>query len=369
MAVSGTLRNVRISGIACAVPETVIGNDAFVERFGAEQMQKFEKMVGVKERRVSSSDQTASDFACAAAKQLLEAGVWKNGDVDAVIFVTQNPDYALPATACVLQHRLGINKDCIAFDVNLGCSGFVYGFFIASSMMQMGGVDKVLLLGGDCSTKPISPLDPSSAPLFGDSGFACVLVKDETAAVFDYSYCTDGSGYRAIVQPGVTYAGRMPITRDRDLRSATQLLDRGDGVRAPSELLMDGMDVFNFTINEVPDLIKSQMEQSGETPDSVDLLVLHQANRFVLKQVATMTGFSMKKVPISMDRYGNTSVTSIPLTLCDYAQFNPGAGRKKILMSGFGVGLSWGTLLGEFDFGVCRGISVGCEPFTEGRIS
>lgn len=369
MAVSGTFKNVRIAGIACAVPETVVNNAAFAERFGTEQMQKFEKMVGVKERRISTPEQTASDFACAAAKRLCEGGVWNPDDVDAVIFVSQTPDYALPATACVLQYRLGIKKDCIAFDVNLGCSGFVYGFFIASSMLQTEGVNKVLFLGGDCSSKPISPLDPSAAPLFGDSGFACVLAKDESASPFDYSYRTDGVGYRAIVQPGITFAGRMPIARNADLRSAVQLLDRKDDVRAPSELLMDGMDVFNFTINEVPDLIKGQMAQSGVTSDDVDLMVLHQANRFVLKQVAMMTGFSMKKVPISMDRYGNTSVTSIPLTLCDYAQANPDAGQKKILMSGFGVGLSWGTLLGAFDFGVCRGIGVGCEPFTEGRIS
>lgn len=368
MAVSGTLRNVRIAGIACAVPEMVIGNDMFAERFGAEQMQKFEKMVGVKERRFSTPEQTSSDFACAAAKQLLRSGIWKSDDFDAVIFVSQTPDYALPATACVLQHRLGIKKDCIAFDINLGCSGFVYGFFIASSVMQMEGVNKVLFLGGDCISKATSPLDSSAAPLFGDGGFACVLVKDAAATPFDYSYCTDGAGYRAIVQPGITYAGRMPIARNADLRSAVRLLDRKDDVRAPSELLMDGMDVFNFTINEVPDLIKGQMAWSGVTSDDVDLMVLHQANRFVLKQVAMMTGFSMKKVPISMDRYGNTSVTSIPLTLCDYAQANPDVGKKKVLMSGFGVGLSWGTLLGDFDFSVCRGVSIGCEVFVEGVV-
>lgn len=366
MAVSGTLRNVRIAGVACAVPETVVDNDAFVERFGAEQMQKFEKMVGVKERRFSTPEQTSSDFACAAAKQLLRSGLWKSDDVDCVIFVSQTPDYALPATACVLQHRLGIKKDCIAFDVNLGCSGFVYGFFIASSVMQMEGVNKVLFLGGDCISKTTSPLDSSAAPLFGDGGFACVLAKDAAATPFDYSYRTDGSGYRAIVQSGITFAGRKPVVRDADLHSVAQLLKRGDGMRAPSELQMDGMDVFNFTINEVPDLIKGQMAKSGVTPDDVDLMVLHQANRFVLKQVSMMTGFSMKKVPISMDRYGNTSVTSIPLTLCDYAKANPNAGRRKLLMSGFGVGLSWGTLLGDFDFDVCQGIKTGSERFEEG---
>lgn len=370
MSVSGTVRNVRVSGIACAVPETVVLNEAFVPRFGAEQMQKFEKMVGVKERRASRPDQTASDFACAAAMTLRERGLWMPEGVDAVLFVSQTPDYALPATACVLQHRLGISKSCIAFDVNLGCSGFVYGFFIASSMLQMSGVNKVLFLGGDCSTKPVSPTDPSSAPLFGDSGFACLLERSDSAPAVDYSYRTDGAGFKAIIQPGVTYAGRMPIARERDRRLADRLLtEDAEQHRAPSEVLMDGMDVFNFTINEVPDLIKEQMSRSGVSADQVDLMVLHQANRFVLKQVAMMTGFSMKKVPISMDRYGNTSVTSIPLTLCDYATANPGAGVKKVMMSGFGVGLSWGTLLTDFDFSVCQGISEGCAPFVEGVLA
>ena len=195
---------------------------------------------------------------------------------------------------------------------------------------------------------------------------------DETAPSIDYSFCTDGSGYKAIVQPGVTYAGRMPVLYNDDMktRNVGNLLSRtGDGTVCPSELHMDGMDVFNFTINEVPDLIKEQMERSGLTEQNIDLMVLHQANKFVLKNVAQATGFSMKKVPISIDRYGNTSSTSIPLTLCDYFMSNPDTRKKKVLMAGFGVGLSWGTLMTDFDFTVCRNILLGAEVFEEGRIN
>ena len=369
MAITGTIHNVRMSGIACAVPEKVVGNDFFISRFGEEKMKNFEKMVGVKERHVAPNGMTTSDLAFRAANEL--KGLWSADDVDAILFVSQTPDYQLPATACVLHKRLGIKKSCVAFDMNLGCSGFVYGLYIASMLLNGGGVKKVILLGGDCSLKLISPDDSSAAPLFGDSGFAVVLDYDETAPSFDYSFCTDGSGYKAIVQPGVTYAGRMPVVYDDDMktRNVGTLLSRtGDGTICPSELHMDGMDVFNFTINEVPDLIKEQMERSGVTEQDVDLMVLHQANKFVLKNVAMATGFSMKKVPISMDRYGNTSSTSIPLTLCDYYMSNPTAGKKKVLMSGFGVGLSWGTLVTDFDFTVCRKIALGTEVFTEGRI-
>lgn len=369
MAVSGTIRGVRFSGIACAVPETVVTNDAFVARFGEEQMQKFEQMVGVKQRRMAPPELTTSDFAFRAMNEL--RACWSPNDLDAIIFVSQTPDYQLPATACVLQHRLGVKKSCIAFDVNLGCSGFVYSVFLASSLLKMDGVRKVAILGGDCSLKPASLSDSSAAPLFGDAGFAAVLDSDETAPVIDYSFCTDGAGFKAIIEPGVTYGGRMPAVRtaDGNGRDFGQLLAPAeDGQQLLSELHMDGMDVFNFTINEVPDLIKEQMERSGVSPENVDLMVLHQANRFVLKQIAMMTGFSMRKVPVSMDRYGNTSSTSIPMTLCDYAERNSGTGKRKVLMSGFGVGLSWGTLVCDFDFACCRPVIVGAEPFKEGML-
>ena len=369
MAISGTIRNVRISGMACAVPETVVGNDCFVARFGAEQMQKFEKMVGVKERHVAPDGMTTSDLACRAAEELRDC--WSGDTVDAIIFVSQTPDYCLPATACVLHKRLGVKKSCIAFDVNLGCSGFVYGIYIASSLINGGGVCKVALLGGDTSLKPVWKGDPSAAPLFGDSGFAVILDRDKSAPSIDYSFCTDGGGYRAIIQPGLSIAGRMPVVYSKggESRDIGNLLSReSKGGIGPSELHMDGMDVFNFTINEVPDLIKEQMTRSGVTATDIDLLVLHHANKFVLKNVAMATGFGMGKVPISMDRYGNTSSTSIPLTLCDYGERNPGAGKKKVLMSGFGVGLSWGTLVTDFDFGVCRKIALGAEIFQEGKV-
>ena len=370
MAITGTIHNVRISGVACAVPEKVVGNDFFVSRFGEEKMKNFEKMVGVKERHVAPNGMTTSDLAFRAATELKD--LWSSDDVDAILFVSQTPDYQLPATACVLHKRLGVKKSCVAFDINLGCSGFVYGMYVASLLLNSGSIKKVMLMGGDCSLKPVSVDDQSAAPLFGDSGFAVVLDHDETAPFIDYSFCTDGSGYKAIVQPGVTYAGRMPVVYGDDMktRNVGNLLSRtGDGTVCPSELHMDGMDVFNFTINEVPDLVKEQMERSGLTEPDIDLMVLHQANKFVLKNVAMATGFSMKKVPISIDRYGNTSSTSIPLTLCDYFMSNPDAGKMKVLMSGFGVGLSWGTLVTDFDFNVCRKIALGADVFTEGRIA
>lgn len=329
MAIKGTVENVAIAGMACAVPADRRDNSDFVSRFGQEQMAKFEKMVGVRERRFAADGETTADLAHVAALRLKETGCWSEQDVDAVLFVTQTPNHILPATACELQTRLGIKKDVAAYDINLGCSGFVYGVLSSASLLQMQGFRKVLLLGGDTISKLTAPDDAASAPLFGDAGFAMVLFRSDTAAPIRYSFMSDGAGARAI------------------------LAEQG------GRLTMDGMDVFNFTINEVPDLIKEQMEQSGVSADQVDYLVLHQANKFVLKQVALATGFSMKKVPVSMDRFGNTSSASIPLTLCDLKMTNPDMGVKKVVMSGFGVGLSWGTLLMDFDFSACKGIVAG----------
>ena len=319
MAVSGVISGVRLSRLACAVPPTVVMNECFSSAFGAEQMQKFEKMVGVKERRMTSEGETTATLAVRAAKKIADIK-----DVDAVLFVSQTPNRVLPATACIIHQELNLKSDCIAYDINLGCSGFVYGVFSAAGLFKMDGIRRILLCGGDTISKLTDKNDSASAPLFGDAGFALMLERDEAATEIRYAFKTDGTGSRAI---SCDFGGH---------------------------LAMDGMDVFNFTINEVPDLIKAEMSAAKLIAEDVDYLVLHQANRFVLKQVAMMTGFPMKKVPISMDRFGNTSSASIPLTLCDLADRDQGV--KKVVMSGFGVGLSWGTLIMDFDLSVCQPI-------------
>lgn len=327
MAVSGTIRNVRIAGLACAVPSAVVGNDIFVSRFGAEQMEKFEKMVSVRERRFSDAKETTADLAFAAARLLQGKDLWRGDNVDAVLFVSQTPNRVLPATACELQTRLGVKTDTIAYDINLGCSGFVYGLFSAASLLQMPGVGRVVLCGGDTISKLTKDDDPASAPLFGDAGFAVVLEKVDGATPIHFAFKTDGSGAGAI---SCEHGGHLS---------------------------MDGMDVFNFTINEVPDLIKETLADCGLSVEQIDYFVLHQANRFVLKQVSLAIGAGMKKLPVSMDRYGNTSSASIPITLCDMKEKDPSLSVKKCLMSGFGVGLSWGTLVMDFDFETCLGIA------------
>jgi 3-oxoacyl-[acyl-carrier-protein] synthase-3 len=196
------MKNIVIRGISCVVPDNCVENFAFVERFGAEGVEKFSKMTGVVNRRMALSNQTTSDLSFIAVKRLFETGRTTPRVIDAIIFVSQTPDYVLPSTACVLHQRLGLKKECLAFDVNLGCSGFVYGLFIAGSLCSREGVRNVLLCGGDTISKVISHTDKSAAMLFGDGGFATLVSYSETDEnPTSYLYGTDGAGYKNIIIP------------------------------------------------------------------------------------------------------------------------------------------------------------------------
>lgn len=329
----GVLRNIAVRGIACAVPKTIVKTSDSNELFGEESVSKFVKMTGVEQRHIASEKQTASDLAFVAAQGLINHLKWDIDSIDGLIFVTQSPDYTAPATACVLHGRLGLKKNCVAFDVNLGCSGFVYGVYIAGSIMQTGDTKRVLFLGGDTSTKGISPLDKSAAMLFGDSGFATALEYDATSSI-PYWYHTDGTGYKAIISP--TGACRNP-------KGSRERREFGEGIiRSDYDLYMNGAEVFDFTITEVPAMLKDFMAEHNIADSDYDLFAPHQANVFMLKHIAKKAKISLDKLGVSMDRYGNTSVTSIPLTICD-AYGGKEKGNKKILAPGFGIGLSWGT--------------------------
>lgn len=333
---TGILKNVEIKGIACAVPDNVIKNEDYSNAFGAESVQKFINMTGIKTRRVALDKQCASDLCFVAAKRLMEKLNWEPSSIDALILFTQTPDYAVPATACVLQHRLGLSEDCIAFDVNLGCSAYVYGVWLAASMISTQNINRVLLLCGDTSNFGINPNDSATAMLFGDGGTATALEKSDGKEM-KYFLKTKGSGYKCIMVP----AGHAR-SRSNTWVEATDC-----------ELAMSGSDVFSFTITDVPKSIKAFMSQYNINLNDVDMFVFHQANLFILKHLAKKLGIPMEKIPISIDRYGNTSGESIPLTLVDALGGENSNDKIRLMLSGFGVGLSWGGIYLEMDKSVC----------------
>jgi len=343
------LKNVEIKGIACAVPDRIVNNEAYIERFGEDTVKKFIQMTGVKTRHVALDEQCTSDLCYVAAKSLMEKLNWEPSTIDALVLITQTPDYAVPATACVLQHRLGLSEDCIAFDVNLGCSAYVYGIWLAATMISTQEIKRVLLLVGDTSNFGINQNDSATAMIFGDGGTATALERSDGKEI-KYFLKTKGSGYKSIIVPAGHARSRSKTEMDA----------------SAYELAMDGSTVFTFTITDVPRALKSFMSQFNIDKDEVDMYVFHQANLFILKHLAKKMGIPMDKIPVSIDRYGNTSGESIPLTLADALGGEESGGPIKVLMCGFGVGLSWGGIYVEMDKSVCLPIIYTNEYYDEG---
>ncbi len=354
--------NIRIGGIATAVPKNrEVLSEKYNDIFGEHIVAKFSKTTGVMERRVALEEQTCSDLAFVAAKKLLAEKIIDKNEIGTCIFVTQTPDYRIPATACVLHKRLALSKDCIVFDINLGCSGYVYGLQVICSLMQNISSRYGLLLVGDTSNKGIAPKDSSAAMLFGDSGSATLLEKCQRAEPILTSYRTDGEGFKAIIIPAGAYRNRS-ANKERSLWA--------DGnERSDYDLYMNGVDIFSFSISEVPELIKEFVAANNLDKDSFDCYAFHQANCFILKQITKIAKLPKDKIHISMDRYGNTSVTSIPLTICDkYGNEKKDSGRN-ILACGFGIGLSWGITTFNVNQKDILPIIETDDYYTEGEVS
>jgi 3-oxoacyl-[acyl-carrier-protein] synthase-3 len=328
-------KNIKISAISSAVPKTVVKVDDFAEKFGAEYVTKFQESTGVREFRKTAKHQTASDLCCAAAKQILNNKSIIADEIGALIFVAHSTDYRRPATACVLHKRLNLQKDCVAFDINLGCSAFVYGLQTVCSLMQSSDIDKALLLVGETMTKMTNPLDKSLCMLFGDAGAAILLEKNANALPISGILKTDGTGYKSIIAP----AGGF---RNIDA-SDTDFKWEDGNVRNLYNTIMSGENVFSFSISDVPKTIKEYLAITETTVDDYDCLAFHQANQFITKMLAKKLKIDGTKLPLCLDKYGNTSAPAIPLVLCDKYGNEPTSKSLNVLMCGFGVGLSWGV--------------------------
>lgn len=318
---------VKITGLSCAVPEHTDRIEDFVERFGKEAVDKFVATTGVRERHYVIGTQTCSDLCYEAAERLIAHKGYEKDSFDGIIFVTQTADYARPATAHILQKRLGLNLECMAFDINLGCSGFVYGINIAASMIRAGAVHRVLLCCGDAHTC-LTPLDDkASSMLFGDAGSAIVLEPgDDTIHTL---LRADGEGYRAILTSGLNARTKVDFEHFE--------FDR-------VKQTMDGSAVFEFSLLRVPRSFKDYFMTFGGAIDDYDYCVFHQANLFMLEHIRKKIKLPLEKMPVSIDRYGNTSSASIPLTIADLCERESVREQIRFIASGFGVGLSWGIV-------------------------
>lgn len=327
-------KGIKVSGISCAVPDNKVTVESFSNVFGDEIPERFSAGTGIKEMYKALPEQTASDLATAAAEELFKnVGIDKN-EIGLMLLITQSPDYRRPSSASVVQKRLELPIDCSCMEINLGCSGFVYGLQTAMSLMGASDIKYGLLLMGETASKLVDPYDKSIVMMYGDAGAAILLEKTEEDIQSTTLLRSDGSRFKTIILP----AGGF-----RDMNPNHERFMCSDGnERTLYDIYMDGTSVFSFSITDVPEALQDYLKYTGTTVVDYDSFVFHQANAFIIKQIMRRLKLKKEDVPISLDRYGNTGGISIPLTLCD--AYGECFGEiKRMLMAGFGIGLSWGV--------------------------
>lgn len=337
------IKDVAIRGISSCVPKNIVENASFYENNWGGYNQ-FLATTGIAKHRNSPSEVCSSDLCVKAAESLLGALVWEKESVEALVFVTQTPDfYNVPATSTVLQDRLGLSNKCYTLDIALGCSGWVYGLSVLSSLVQNGTIKRALLCAGDTPTKFCAPTDKSTYPLFGDAGTVTALEFDDSASPMQFAMYSDGSGFKAININDGGY--RYPVTKE-----SFEDKEHGEGkVRNGLNLEMDGESVFVFGISRAPKAIKSLCEQYSIDMNEIDQFTFHQANLFMNEKIRAKLKIAPEKVPYSLQEYGNTSCASIPLTMVTRTAETLQTKKVNHIACGFGVGLSWGAVHFETD--------------------
>lgn len=336
--------NVGITALAGCVPKTIIDNYHYdLDIFPEEDVRKVVDKIGVYERRFADEKTCSSDLCYAAAEQLISDNDINRDEIDLVVFVSQTSDYRMPATAILLQHRLKLPMSTIAFDVNLGCSGFLFGLSIVYSFMEKQGLRKALLLNGETRSKVYNRRDRRSAFIFGDAGVAALIERDEKFGKSHFSLNTDGSRGDLIMIPGGGYRNMSSLETLQE-----KVVDEYGNIRCDENGYMNGDDVFNFVIVEIPKDIKRLMAASGEDIQTMDYYVFHQANTFINNFIAKKMKLDKTKIPWSIHKYGNTSSVSVPLTIISELH-DKMDGHKKLMMSAFGVGMAWATAIVPFE--------------------
>jgi len=332
-----TFEGVRISGIACAVPDNKVHTDYFKKYFEEKEIEQFIKTSGVKFRYFSHEKQTASDLCYAAAKKLMEHKGYTGDDIDAVIFMTQTPDYIIPATSFVIHKRLKIKEDCIVYDINLGCSAFPTGVCNIASMIKSGIIKRALLLIGDCHDHNYYFEDKvkHDSMLVGDACSACII--EEGSSTINISIKSDGGGFDAIMILGPTISGRFRLTDDLQ-KNCDNFVD-----------YMNGSDVFLFTITKVPKLFKEFYKEFNCSPNDFDYFIFHQANKMILDHIEKKLKLPKEKVPRSIENFGNTDGASVLMTIADLCERENVPDKIKFITSAFGTGLNWGMASFEID--------------------
>lgn len=340
------VENVKISGIAACVPPKRVDNldSNLIE--DKHELEKYIETTGVRYRYIAEDGICSSDLCMAAAERLIADMGLDKMEIGCLIMVTQTPDYIFPATACVLQDRMGLSKDCMSFDITMSCPGWIYGLSVMSSIISAGKIKKGLLLVGETSTRAKSPYDRVNL-LAGDAGTATIMEFSEEANPMMFAMHTDGSNYRSLIIPDGGY--RSPVSP----RSFEYFKCRDGVMRNRIQANMEGEDILSFAIHAAPKCIKELIEHFEISEDEVDFFLIHQANRMINKLIQKRLKLDDGKCPYNITEFGNTSSTTIPLMIVNRLQSV--ISGKKIIACGFGTGLAWGGMYNQLkDVAVCE---------------
>ena len=338
-----SFNNVGINGVSACVPKNIRKNKDLEDLLGKDELNKVIKSIGIQEMRHVDIGVTPSDLCYEAALTLIEDLKIDKSDIDLVLFLSQNGDFKIPATSPSLQHRLGLPKTTACIDLTLACSGYVYALSTAYAYASQPTINKVLLLVGEAFSQIVSDKDKVNAPLYGDAGTATIISKGDFGES-QFNLYSDGSGFEAVQIPagGARCPSTSETVKSRDM-------EKGNS-RTLHQLYMDGLDVFNFTLKVVPSSIKEALSKSNNNNETIDYFLFHQANKFMIDFFRKKLKIAENKVPISLDKFGNVSSATIPLTIV--TRLKDKIENKKLLLSGFGAGLSWATAI--LDTSLCK---------------
>lgn len=329
---------ISISGLAAAVPKTIIDNSRYTHFLSEKEVKLVMKMTGIEKRRFADEKTCASDLCYLAAKTLMAEINVNPEEIDMLIFVSQTPDFRTPPTAMIIQDRLGLPKSTGCIDINLGCSGFIYGMATAFTYANMPTIKKVLLLNGETKSKAYSAKDKATSLLFGDGGTAALIEKKGDHDTF-ITLNSNGKGSKYIKMPGGGY--RNPSS----IETLKEKVYEDGSIRTDEQGSMDGEAIFNFTITDVPKDMKYMLKTSATNLEDIDYFIPHQANKFITDHIAKKLKIDKSKMIYAIQKFGNTSGVSIPLTIVSELKEKLENDSHKLMMTGFGVGLSWGSII------------------------
>jgi len=329
------ISNIDIKAITAYLPQKELNLRDYATLYGENEVNNIINTTGVEKVRISADNETSADMCYEAATHLIINEKIDKSHIDGLVFVSQTPDYILPATSIILQDRLGLSTETVCQDVRFGCSGYIYGVLQASLWINSGLCKNVIVLAGDTTSKMTNENDKSLKMVFGDCGTATLISKGENDIAF--SLRSDGSKFDKLIIPAGGF--RNPISD----KTKHVKFDEDKNGRSEEDLYMDGLAIFNFAINNVHTDINSLIEFAEWKKEDVDIFALHQANKFMVNYIIKKIKVENHKVPQSVLNYGNTGPASIPLLLCDNFSIKDNS-LKKVILSGFGVGLSWGSI-------------------------